>query len=42
MRRHLPHILASDKDMYVTLTVIVLKYSKHYPPKAQEKTLTAI
>jgi hypothetical protein len=42
MRRHLPHILASDKDMYVALTVIVLKYSKHFLPKAQEKTLAAM
>ncbi len=42
MRRHSPHILASDKDMYVALTVIVLKYSRHSLPKAQEKTLTAI
>ena len=37
MCRHSPHILASDKDMYVTLMVIMLKYSKHYSPKAQEK-----
>jgi hypothetical protein len=42
MSHHLPHILASDKDMYVALTVIVLKYSKHSLPKVQEKTLTAI
>ncbi len=42
MCRHLPHILASSKDMYVALMVIVLKYSKHSLPKAQEKTLTAI
>ncbi len=42
MRRHSPHILASDKDMYVALPVIVLKYSKHSSPKAQEKTLTAM
>jgi hypothetical protein len=39
---HLPHILASTKDMYVALTIIVLKYSKHSSPKAQEKTLSAI
>ncbi len=42
MYHHSPHILASAKDMYVTLTVIVLKYSKHSSPKAQEKTLAAI
>ena len=42
MRRHAPHILASDKDMYVALTVILLKYSKHSLLKAQEKTLTPI
>jgi hypothetical protein len=42
MRRHSPHILASAKDVYVTLTVIMLKYSKHSLHKAQEKTLTAI
>jgi hypothetical protein len=42
MRRHSPHILASAKDMYVALTAIVLKYSKHSLPKAQKKTLAAI
>jgi hypothetical protein len=42
MRPHLPHILASAKEMYVALTVIILKYSKHSLPKAQEKILTAI
>ena len=42
MRHDLLHILASAKDMYVALTVIMLKYSKYSLPKAQEKTLTAI